>query len=261
MSVDHSEKQNRLPNKTIAHSISWANNVSLKMGVENQFENFQHKFQMMRLFQDDISLNLEAQKQGVFGGRRKYGSQKSELIEYDKTALDRIKKIWYGKTYLINKHDSRNQEKINESIFSYNTNDAGYYDEIIELPPLRDMCPLGRIDDMTWGLRLDIAVPAKYAFEGYSYEEIILFGKYFKKYADQTIPAFKDMNDVKNGNKMVSYVGRIWWKKTINILQTFWEKQHDILFVNQHRMLESEMKTNMNRMDGRGYVPDATEVE
>lgn len=271
MSINHKESQNRQPSKVISHHLDWSSNMQLKMGVESGFENFSHEYQKMRVFMDDLELNIQAQKQNVLGGKTKFGKKISK-IEYNPETLKRIKSIWYGTTYLKNIRDPRDRVHVVDSYFMYDRNavkiiygdDNEFIDsdgnEWIKLPPLRDMCPIGRIDDMTWGLRLDIPVLAKYAFEGFSFDEIILQGKFFSKFSDGTKPRFRNMNELRQSNVMVSYVGRIWWKKVVTLLEKFWNQQYYELFVTQHRMIQAEKQGSFSS-EGKRYVPDATLVE
>lgn len=257
MSLDPQERQNRKP-QMMSHHLDWSTDMLLKMGVESGFENFSHEYQKMRLFMDDLELNIEAKKQGVLGGKTRFG-KKIEDVPYDPVALSRIKKIWYGQTWLVNVRDEYRPEKIRDSFLVYQKPESNYFIDVIPLPALMDMCPVGRIDDMTWGLRLDIAIPALYAFEGCSYEDIIMQGKYYHKYSDKTIPTLS-RSDVRSKNVKVNYVGRVWWKKTVRLLETFWNKNYYVLFVNQHKMVEMQ-KRGVFSSEKKAYTPDVSTVE
>jgi hypothetical protein len=209
------------------------------MGIIDGHIGFDKFFLGAELFHKIILEVLQAKIQGILGVNAK--------VELDQKALYRITKIWNGHTYLVNKWDG-NQIHKEWCKFFYDPPKPQPNLEVIELPALDNMNPVGHIRDKTWWILIREEVPFCYAFDGCEYSDIVNDGNFSSIVGLQTVPKFsqEDMNSL---NLTTRYVSRRYFDIVINELKNHWLNQKAILYTNLHRILQEIKYGKFNAVD------------
>ncbi|MBM3910411.1 MAG: hypothetical protein FJ356_02030 [Thaumarchaeota archaeon] len=210
------------------------------MGIIDGHIGFDKFFLGAELFHKIILEVIQAKIQGLLGVN-------AQKVEFDQKALYRVTKIWNGHTYLVNKWDE-NQIQKEWCKFFYDRPEPHPSLEIIQLPALDNMNPVGHIRDKTWWIQIREEVPFRYAFDGCNYSDIVNDGNYSNFIGMQTVPKFSE-DDMYSLNLTTRYVSRRYFDIVINELKNHWLDQKAILYTNLHRMLQAMKMGNFQTID------------
>lgn len=225
-STDSEQKQ---PRSVLWHPTDFADWLQQRMGMINAQEMYSNEFLRMKDVWFMLQTTQEAIRQGVINL-----SEKPEL-HLNKDAMNKIDKIYNGTCYLAVQRDE-NGAKVLSRKFYYDKPEPKKDLEIIPFPALKALNPVGSTTMKTWNIRIRQSVPFRYAFEGYSYAEVISEGGFTHKLSDGVFPKFKakDMHSLQKKTKDVS---REYFNQTVDVLNKFWQKQWNILSINIHKII------------------------
>jgi len=225
-STDSEKKQ---PRSILFHPIDFAEWLQQRMGMINAQEMYSNEFLRMKDVWFMLTTTQEAIRQGVINLK-----DRPEL-HLNKDALYKLDKIYNGGCYLAVKRDDEGLRILSRK-FYYKEPEQQQGIEIIRLPALKNLNPVGSTTQKNWNIRIRESVPFKYVFEGYSYAEVINEGGFAFMFNDRTEPKFS-AQDMYSLHKKTKDVSREYYNQTVDILNKFWQKQWNILSVNTHKII------------------------
>jgi hypothetical protein len=180
------------PRSVIWREPNYEVHLGQVLGVLDFDNNFDNQFQKWKLMIQFITDVQEAIKQDIIPLKKK---DKLELRP-NPEAIDKMQKIWNGQTFLgVIKNQDGTQVLLRELFYQRpsevyeHTDEKGkvlgtYMREIIPMPRLKNMIPIGEIDSEYWGIQIREAMSLKYAWEGANYATIINDGKFIHNLSD-----------------------------------------------------------------------------
>lgn len=225
-STDSEQKQ---PRSVLWHPTDFADWLQQRMGMINAQEMYSNEFLRMKDVWFMLQTTQEAIRQGVInlGGKPE--------LNLNKEAMYKIDKIYNGTCYLVIQRDD-SWIKIVSRKFYYDKPEPKENQIIIPLPALKALNPVGSTTMKTWNIRIRQSVPFLYAFEGYSYAEVITEGGFAHHLTDGVIPKFEP-HDMYSLQKRTKDVSREYYNQTVDILNKFWQIQWNILSINIHKII------------------------
>jgi len=238
MGTDSEHKQ---PKSILYHSVDWSDWLMQRMGMINAQEMYSNEFLRMKDVWFMLKTIEESIKQGVIDLK-----EKPEL-HLNTEAMYRLDKVYNGTCYLeILRNDYGT--KVNARKFHYRVPEEKQNQEIIKLPALKHLNPVGSITQDIWGIRIRESVPFRYAFEDCNYSTIISEGGFVHKFSDGISPKFQ-MSDMESLEKKTYVVSREYYNKTVDVLNKFWQKQWYILSINTHKIIQHMKMGNFQKED------------
>ena len=227
MGTDSEKKQ---PKSILYHSADWSDWLQQRMGMINAQEMYSNEFLRMKDVWFMLKTIEESIKQGVIDLK-----EKPELY-LNKEAMYRLDKVYNGSCFL---EVLRNDEgtKVTARKFHYSRPEEKQNQEIIKLPALKHLNPVGSITQDVWGIRIRESIPFKYAFENCNYATVISVGGFVHNFADGSSPKFQ-MHDMESLHKKTYVVSREYYNKTVDVLNKFWQKQWFVLAINTHKIIQ-----------------------
>ena len=225
-STDSEKKQ---PKSILYHPTDFGDWLMQRMGMINAQEMYSNEFLRMKDVWFMLQTTQEAIMQGVIDLR-----DKPEL-QLNKDALYKLDKIYNGSCYLGVQRSDDSTKVLSRKLY-YKKPESKSNFVIMKLPALKAMNPVGSVSQKTWNIRIRESVPLRYAFEGYSFAEVITEGGFQIFFSDKAQPKFQaqDMYSLEKGTKDVS---REYYNQTVDILNKFWQKQWNVLSINIHKII------------------------
>ena len=202
------------------------------LDYDNNFDNTFQKWKLMIQFIDDV---MEAIKQDIIP----LGSKKRLDLIPNSKAMMKMDKIWHGQTYLgvIKSHDET-QTLVRDLFYELPDNfyklkdESGkvidtFTREIIPMPRLKNMVPVGEIDSDNWGIQIRESMPLRYAWETANYATIVNDGKFMHQLSDGSIPKF-EQQDMKSLVIRTSILHREVYNGIMDILPKWFNKNYYI---------------------------------
>jgi len=202
------------------------------LDYDNNFDNQFQKWKLMIQFIDDV---MEAIKQDIIPLKSK---KRLDLVP-NPVAMMKLDKIWHGQTYLgvIKNH---NETKVLVRDLFYEVPD-NFYElkdesgkvidtftrEIIPMPRLKNMVPVGEIDSDSWGIQIRESMCLRYAWETANYATIVIDGKFMHYLSDGSIPKF-EQKDMKSLVIRTSILHREVYNAIMDILPKWFNKNYYI---------------------------------
>ena len=222
------------------------------LDYDNNFDNTFQKWKLMIQFIDDI---MEAIKQDIIPLKSK---NRLDLIP-NPEAMMKMDKIWHGQTYLgvIKNHDET--KTLVRDLFydmpddTYELKDDSgeiidtFTREIIPMPRLKNMVPVGEISDTTWGIQIRESMPLRYAWETANYATIINDGKFMHQLSDGSIPKF-EQQDMKSLVIRTSILHREVYNAIMDILPKWFNKNYFIFAGNIQKIMKWMREEDMTWM-------------
>jgi len=220
------------------------------LDFDNNFDNQFQKWKLMIQFINDVE---EAIKQEIIPLKPK---NKMELVP-NPNAIDKMLKIWYGQTYLgvIKNHDGT-QVLLRELFYEkpdsvYNHTDENgkildtFTREIIPMPKLKNMVPIGEIDSEYWGIQIRESMSLRYAWEGANYATIVNDGKFVHHLSDGLIPKIEG-RELNSLIKKTYILHRPVYNSIMDILPRFMNQNYFIFAGNVQKIMKWMKEEDMN---------------
>jgi len=237
--------ENYQPRTVIWREADYVVHLQQVLGILDFDMNFDNAFQRWKLmmqFIDDVS---EAIQQDIIPLKSK---GRLDLIP-NKMAILKMDKIWNGETYLgvIKNHD--NTRVLLRKLFYkhpdeyYEVKDGSgkvidvYKREIIPMPKLKNMIPVGKIDSDTWGIQIRESMPLRYAWQSANYATIINDGKFVHNLSDVLIPKI-EAQDMKSLIKRTYILHRPVYNAIMDILPKYFNKNYFVFAGNVHKIMQ-----------------------
>jgi len=234
------------PKSVIWREKDYEVHIGQVMGVLDYNENFDNAFQRWKLvmqFTEDVK---EAIRQGIIPLKDK---NKLEELEPDAQAIMKMEKIWHGTTYLrvIMDHDS--SRVLGKELFyekpsdEYENKDEDgklldtYPCEVIQMPKLKNMIPVGDTNNENWGIQIRETMPLKYAWQGANFATVVKDGKFIHNLSDGMIPKI-DASDMDSMIKVTYILNRAVYNAIMDILPMFFNKNYFIFAGNMQKILK-----------------------
>ena len=225
-STDSEKKQ---PKSILYHPTDFGDWLQQRMGMINAQEMYSNEFLRMK----DVWFMLQTTQQAIMQGVINL-KEKPEL-QLNKQALYRLDKIYNGSCYLGVQRNEDNTKVLSRKLY-YKKPESKLNFVIMKLPALKAMNPVGSVSQKTWNIRIRESVPFRYAFEGYTYAEVIMEGGFQIFFTDKTEPKFQ-AHDMYSLIKSTKDVSREYYNQTVDILNKFWQIQWNILSINIHKII------------------------
>ncbi len=245
MAGSNQKSESYQPKTVIWREVNYESHLGQVLGVldyDTNFDNTFQKWKLMMQFIDDVS---EAIQQDIIPLKSK---KKLELIP-NREAIMKMDKIWNGQTWLgVIKNHNTTQVLLRELFYKYpeevyNLKDENgklldtFKREIIPMPKLKNMIPIGEIDSEYWGIQIRESMALKYAFQGANYATIINDGKFAHHLSDGTLPKF-DASDMKSLVKRSYILHRPIYNAIMDILPKFFNKNYFIFAGNVQKIMK-----------------------
>jgi len=237
-STDSEHKQ---PKSILFHSVDWSDWLMQRMGMINAQEMYSNEFLRMKDVWFMLQTTQESIRQGVINLKEKLE------LRLDRQAMYRLDKVYNG-TCFLTIHRNENGTKVVSRKFHYKIPEQEHNQEIVTLPALKHLNPVGSISQNIWGVKIRESVPFKYAFEGCNYSTVINEGGFTHKYADGIIPKFNS-DDMYSIYKKTYVVSREYYNQTVDVLNKFWQKQWYILSINIHKIIQHMKMGGFAKLD------------
>ena len=233
------------PKTVIWREADYLIHLGQVMGVcdfDNNFDNTFQKWKLIRRFISDVMENIK------HGAIPLVDKKRLDLLP-DPVAIDKMIKIWNGQTYLglILSHD-RTKVLLKElffekpdPIYQHKNNDGKVVDEyereIIIMPKLKNMVPVGEISAETWGIQIRETMQLKYAWAGSNYATVVNDGKFIHHLSDGSIPKI-DPEDMNSLVKRTYILSRPVYHQIMDILGESFEDQYSIFTANIQKIMK-----------------------
>lgn len=212
------------------------------LDYDTNFDNTFQKWKLMIQFIDDVT---EAITQDIIPLKEK---KKLELIP-DKIAIMKMDKIWNGQTYLgiIKNHEQTKVllrelfYKEPEPIYEVKDKEGKVIDElvreIIPMPELKNMLPVGEIQADSWGIQVRTTMSLRYAWLGANYATIINDGRFIHYLSDGQIPKI-EQKDMDSLVLRTSILHRPVYNAIMDILPKFFNKNYFVFATNVQKIMK-----------------------
>jgi len=243
-----------LPKKTMSHPIDTVEWIQQQLGIVNGEQGFDKFFLMANLI-SKLVLEIQAlADQGLLKPR----SFRSQIkINLDNESIEKMNLIWQNGLYIIVQRGIYNPNKVLSRLVFYKPQKLKIGQEQIKYPALQNMNPSGQIKQERWGVRIKEPIPAKIAFEGLDYAQVVLQGGYHWKYADRTVPMFNSQEEMDTSDANVYVIGRPAFHKIVKIEEYFFMKNWAKVFARIHATLQDIRFGGMGE-EGNVRVPTRT---
>ena len=230
------------PKKLMFHPPKFETFMMATTGVIDSNVDFDHTFLQWNLEMKYYKKVEEALRQQVIGRPTFRGNKiQSEGITINQVAWKKMRHIWlYGIDILIQR------DVTDQTVLAY----APLYDpikklhphqRIIHYPALKRMNPVGKLADGGLGVFIRDLVPVPLAWEGHDIATMVTTGGFYYRYSNGNVPYFRTPQDVSNSDAWCYYVSRPFFHSAIDILETEFMIAEAIVFIDNHRIIESEV--------------------
>ncbi len=234
------------PKQVIWREKDYEVHIGQVLGVLDFDTNFDNSFQKWKLTMQFIDDVREAIRQGIIPLEAK---GKLQELTPDEDAIRKMEKIWHGTTYLRVIMDTNTSKVLAQELHfdepddTYEHKDENgkllgtYPCEVIRLPKLKNMIPIGAIDTEYWGIQIRETMPLKYAWQGANFATVVKDGKFIHNLSDGLVPKI-DASDMNSMVKVTYILSRAVYNSIMDILPMFFNKNYFIFAGNMQRILK-----------------------
>ncbi len=245
--ANQSQKSDSYQPKTVIwREVNYEVHLGQVLGVLDFDNNFDNQFQKWKLMIQLITDVEEAIKQDIVPLKQK---GMLELMP-NRQAISKMDKIWNGQTYLgiIKNHDNT-QILLRELFYDkpdslYQLKDESgkildeFFREVIPLPKLKNMVPVGEISDKdSWGIQIRESMALRYAWQGANYATIINDGKFVHNLSDGLIPKI-DAQDMKSIIKRTYILHKPVYNAIMDILPRYFNQNYFVFAGNIQKIMK-----------------------
>ncbi len=234
------------PKQVIWREKDYEVHIGQVLGVLDFDTNFDNAFQKWKLTMQFIEDVKEAIRQEIIPLKEK---NKLHELEPDAEAIRKMEKIWHGTTWLRVVMDSNSSRILARELFyeepdeTYEHKDekgkllGTYPCEVIRMPKLKNMIPIGEISSEYWGIQIRETMPLKYAWQGANFATVVKDGKFIHNLSDGLVPKIEasDMNSV---IKVTYILNRAVYNGIMDILPMFFNRNYFIFAGNMQKILK-----------------------
>lgn len=224
------------PKSVIYHDVDYVSHLQRQLGVidfDQAYSNF--------FAQCELAIKIVVQVEDAI--RQKIiNIEKNPELSLDKDATYKLRKLWDGQCYLSVERDPEMHDKVipDSEMFHYGEETLDKDNpnlEIIPIPALDAMTPIGQIKQKTLLIEISHAMPMKYAFQGMDYATLVNDGNFVHYLSDGSFPKITE-DDMQSVTKFSYRISRDVYnrimKKEKNKFITHWATVYN----NIHRIIE-----------------------
>jgi len=229
------EDKSYQPKSLIIHSPDYVSNVQRQLGVINFDQAYSNFFQ-----QAELAYKLTVQIEEAIN-QKIIDIEKHPELKLNKQAVYKLKKLWDGQCYLTIEHDHENEIKIipDSERFHYDKSKIDYknqYLEIIPIPALDNMTPVGQLKQRTLLIEITQSIPLRYAWQGLDYATVVTNG-YTYNFSDKVVPKLKH-EDMYSTTKLTYRISRDVYHRIIKKEKNKFIYNWTIIYHNIHKIIE-----------------------
>ncbi len=257
------------PKTVIWRDINYEVHLGQVMGVLDYDTNFDNTFQKWKLMMQFIEDVVEAIKQDIIPIKSK---NKPEFLP-DQKAIDRLNSIWHGQTFLKVTKNQENTKVLQRQLF-YDDEPDSFYElkdengklidtypaEVIPMPRLKNMIPIGQIDSDYWGVQIRETMALKYAWQNANYATIINDGKFVHNLSDGLVPKI-EASDLDSLVKRTYILHRPVYNAIMDILPRFFNKNYFIFAGNVQKIMKWMKEDDTSLFSGLGIETEDQEIK
>jgi len=211
-------------------NAEWIHNLSQKLGVVDFDENFDNNFQMYRLLLRVALETRVAIEEKVVQTPKDY--------EFPDKIVNELDAMWNGTCYFaIKRQDILGNKTFQREMFFGNPPTTNIYAEIIQLPKLRNLIPIGKISDDTLLIHIHEPVPMLYAREGLSYATLVNDGGLVHNVSGGSFPKI-NQEDLESKTKQMSYLARDVYNSFMDAYDMFFFENQIKLSINFQKLID-----------------------
>lgn len=205
------------PKSIAIHTASYAEFLERQLGAIDFNQAWNNFFS-----QCEAVIKLILQLQDALD-RKIINISKLDEVWRSKDKIYNVMQIWNGGCFITKNRNPDNPTEFlfGKEKFHYDESKIDYNNpnlEVIPLPALDNMTPIGEIKHEVWGIRISESIPFKYAFNGCVYDTVIREGGFYYKVENRLIAKFKE-EEMNSLTKKTHRVSRDYYYKVIKILK------------------------------------------
>src|SRR3990167_1861552 len=191
------------PKSVIWREVGYQNHMMAQQGVLDWDQSFDNEFSEFK------ALMKLATNTAIAIDRNLLKLDKIKDILDLKPFVKKFNKLWWGNVYfgiiLGRQNEFDFLYEMEKNIYHASRGDQderryelvniNNYTELIKLPKLQNMVPVGQIRDDTWGIQVRESLPIKYAFAGTSYDTLVNNANFSYRTMAGLVPKFQQ-NDL-----------------------------------------------------------------
>jgi hypothetical protein len=221
------------PKSLMIHEVDFISNLQRLLGVVNFDIAYGNFFSGASLCYELTYLVEDAIKQGNINIKNK------EKLLPDVDTVYQIRKLYDGQCFLTIE-SGLNGAIPHTELFHYDTSKIDFRNpnlEIIPLPALDHMTPIGQIKDDTLLIEIHESIPCRFAWQGLSYETLIGDGNMIHSFSDGVTPRVtrEQMNSTVDQTR---YISRDVYFKIMKKLKNKFKHKWSIIYNNYHSIIE-----------------------
>lgn len=262
--ADSEYNNSKQPSKIVWHPPKFENFMMSTTGVIDANVDFDHTFLQWNLEMKYFRKIEEAIRMQVIGKPTFRGNKiESEGIKINEVAWRKMKCIWYYGIDILIQRDVTDQMILAYAPLYNPIKKLLPHQRLIHYPALKRMNPVGKLADGGLGVFIRDLVPVPLAWEGHDIATMVTAGGFYTRYANGNVPYFRKPEDVSNSDAWTYYVSRPFFHSAIDILETEFMDAEAIVFIDNHRIIESEVLGYLesNQMEQKNSKRIATIVE
>mgnify|MGYP005651076361 FL=1 len=190
------------PKSVIQHDVDFISNIQRYMGVVNfdiSYDNFNSAgklgYQITYLVEEAIN-------------QKNINLRKREDLIPNVEAVYKLRQLWHGQCFLTVEHGQFGAIPQTE-LFHYDTSKINFNNpnlEVITIPALSNMTPIGQIKEDTLLIEIHESIPCKYAWQGLSYADVVQDGLMIHSFNDGSQPkiSLEQMESITDLTRLIS---------------------------------------------------------
>lgn len=224
----------------MVHPANFIDYMQQTEGVINADVDFDHAFLQMNLRHKYVERVMAAIETGIICQPNVYKfGVKSKPVTIRPEPIARIKKIWYEGLKILIYKNYDGSIKGYSPIYSNKTFENNDSQQVLELPPLKSMNPIGQLQNPTLGIFIRKPVPIEIAWKGHDLAQMIASGMWVYPFADGAKPIWRSEEELMNSGAYVYYVSRDFFHAVTDIQTYEWNIEEAKTFVDFHKIIEN----------------------
>jgi len=240
------------PKSVIQHDVDFISNLQRMLGVINFDISYGNFFAGASLGYELTHLVEDAIKQ------KNINLKNNDNLLPDVESIYKLRRLWDGHCYL-SVEQTRFGANNDSELFHYDTSkidSSNPYLEVIPLPALDHMTPIGQLKEDTLLIEIHESIPCKYAWQGLTYAMLVSDGNMIHSFSDGTVPRItpEQMNSTMD---VTRYISRDVYFRLMKKMKNKFIQNWSVVYNNYHRIveyiklggdIESEFNSNTSAM-------------
>ncbi len=221
------------PKSVIQHDVDFISNLQTQMGVINFNISYDNFMQGARLGYELTYIVDEAIKQ------KNINLKKKEDLIPNVEAIYRLRQLFDGQCFLTVEHGEWGAIPQTE-LFHYDSSKIDFDKsnlEIIPIPALSNMTPIGQIKEDTLLIEIHEAIPCKYAWQGLSYADVVQDGLMVHSFSDGSQPKIS-LEQMESTTDLTRLISRDIYFRLIHKEKNKYIRLWAIIYNNYHKIIE-----------------------